>query len=355
MSFFLFFHQSTNAEEIPTYFKSPRALGMGNTGVSFIDDEGAQFYNPANLVTGKSRFKKLVVLSPFLEASEEFQNIYNDVSDFSGEATDLLKKIRERGYPPYHLYIQNYTGIVFKRTAFGIVNSAQIDSRILLRPTSLIMNASATSTTGAILSIAHGFLKESILVGMTGKCLYRAHFTEEADLDFVLKEEYSDYDFMSKLARGYGFGADFGATYKMIKEDGVPTISLTVMDIGGTDFSKPTKEGVVELEPIPMTINLGLSIHPASKYTLITLGLDYLDILGGHQKNVFKKIHLGGEIRIKKIIGAYAGFNQGFSSFGGFIDFKIVRFDAGVYTEEMGEHINSLSDKRYFGSIKIGY
>ncbi len=343
------------AQEVPRLYKSPRALGMGNAGISIIDDEGAQFYNPANIATGKSRFKKLVVLSPYLEASQEFLNVYQDVSKAGADPAAILKKVQARGYPPYHTYFQNYTGVVFKRTAFGIFMNGQVDARVKLSGFNLQANAGAQSTAGTVLSGAQGFLKDTLLVGVTGKYLYRAAFLQAADLDFVLNKEYQGYKPMDHLAKGSAFGGDFGITYKMIKEDGEPTFSLTVKDIGGTKFSKTLNPNAAQLETIPMTVNFGLSLYPSTRTTKIILGLDYLDITSGHQKHAFKKIHLGAELRFKNIIGARAGFNQGYPAFGGFISAKVFTIEAGVYTEEVGATAGSDPDKRYFLLLSTGY
>lgn len=343
------------ANEIPKLFRSPRALGMGNTGISIIDDEGAQFYNPANIATGKSRFKKLVVISPMIEVSEEFLNVYKDVTGAGQNPSAIIKKIQGRGYPPYHTAIQNYTGIVFKKTAFGIIANAETNARVKLMGFNLTANAGASVTIGPLLSVAHGFLNDTLLVGATGKYLYRGAFDQKADLNFILRKEYQGYKPMDHLARGSAFGSDVGITYKMEKEDGTPTFGLTVKDLGNTTFGESLDPEVDSLQAIPMTINFGFSLYPSTRTTTIVLGMDFLDMASKMQKDIFKKLHLGAELRFRDLLGARAGFNQGWPTFGGFISAKVFKIEGGVYTEEVGEKAGTDGDKRYFLQISAGY
>jgi hypothetical protein len=75
----------------------------------------------------------------------------------------------------------------------------------------------------------------------------------------------------------------------------------------------------------------------------------------GEDDDVGKRIHLGLEYSLTKIVSLRAGVNQGYLTYGLGADTKKVQFDLLSYAEEVGNHSGQQKDRRYLLRFGVAF
>ena len=343
------------AKEYNYLYRSAYFLGRGDTGISEADSEDAVFYNPAGLAQGKGIFKKIIIASPMIEISQDTRDVIKQISVQNSDPTDTL---RNRIGRPQHVGLNTVSGVILRRAAIGAF--AHNSNTVLLYKDhtkgaleSLSMDSVADA--GLFFSLAHDW-RPQFLIGVTGKYLKRnqtyfhANATEASELNNL---ESSDQ--LTML--GSGLGADLGMMY-FTKGRTSYRIGLTVADVGNTIMTPDEKTTLTyakrPLKNINQTVNFGYSLSTSTRASEFKFLFDYRDLMSNTDQHFSKKIHLGTELKVKNFIGISGGVNQGLSTFGFFINFFLVRFDLGFYSEEVGDITGSRPDTRYFFRIYSG-
>ncbi|XPS88223.1 uncharacterized protein Dvar_62420 [Desulfosarcina variabilis str. Montpellier] len=85
--------------------------------------------------------------------------------------------------------------------------------------------------------------------------------------------------------------------------------------------------------------------------------IDYMDLSQnvGEDNDWAKRLHMGIEFQLPKILSLRAGLNQGYGTVGATIDIWLVRLDFATYAEEVGAYSGQRSDRRYMGQLSIGW
>lgn len=349
---FLIFTTSTIglSKPVPYLYRSGYYLGRGDTGISTADNHEAIFYNPAGIATGKGIYKEVVIMSPTAEISADTKDLVRQVVVEKKTDADT---IRQHIGKNQHFGIYNFTGVVFRRVAFGMINSAQGDAIVSKSYDDGGLEKLVFSTrinNGIVLSLAESFFSENMYFGTTIK--YLQNQSADLDLGVVDSSEIKD-KFKEIEANGNARGIDLGYMYRS-KGKTPFSLGLTIMDLGDTKFSNASDNARTP-DPIKQTINLGLSIAPGTKHSRFEFFFDYRDLASTTEKIPFKKIHIGTEISFRKFIGFTAGLNQGYPSLGVYMNLYVFRLDIGGYGEEVGEHIGSRPDQRYFLKLFAGF
>jgi hypothetical protein len=342
-------NQPHNSDKI---YRSAYYLGRGNTGVAHADDEEAIFYNPAGLAAGKGIYKKTILASPHVELSQATRDLARQLS---AEDSDAVDTVRDHVGKPNHVGFSNFTGLILRRAALGVVATGNVDVLAFKSPEFgglEVVEAAADQTVGATFSLAEGFFDNGMLLGVTAKYLARGRGYASASAAEAndLKDKLSNRnDF---LAAGEGGGADFGVQFRGGGKAS-PSFGVTVNDIGDTKVT-PTDPTTLDLD-IKQTINAGVSIEPGTKFSKLKLLADYRDIASRTITNPRKKLHLGGELSVLDMVGMTGGLNQGDPTAGHYFDIYLVRVDLGMYTEEVGDRVGTRPDTRYFLKAKVGF
>ncbi|MEN9834618.1 MAG: hypothetical protein RL011_811 [Pseudomonadota bacterium] len=333
-------------------YRSAYFLGRGDTGIAEADREDAVFYNPAGIAQGTGIYKKTVLVSPQFEFSQGVRDVAKSLSNSTSSAVDTVKSNIGK---PISLGFQNFTGLVLRRAALGLVASSHLRMVAFNDPDSgglQAVNAEADQTLGATFTLAEKFLSDHLLVGVTAKYLQRGRggvTASAADIDTIQ----SQLDDQSKfLGYGFGSGADIGFMYKIGGKMN-PSLGLVFNDVGDTQI-KP-KETTEQNLNLLQTINLGLSLEPGTLQSKIKLLFDYKDITGRHHKNPYERTHLGAEISVWNRIGVTGGLSQGYPTFGFYTDIYILRLDVGTYAEETSDYLGLRPDRRYFFRLIAGF
>ena len=338
------------ADQFQRIYRSPYYLGRGDTGVAIADDEGAIFYNPAGLAQGKGIFKEAILASPALEISSDTRTLIKDVSG-SQQDGSLIKTLTKHIGDNQHIGFSNFSGLLLRRAALGVVTSNETNVLVYKDPDQgglEAVNADLYSTSGATFTLADAFYGGHMLLGATIGYYTRA----QAELDVGLLEaqnlESTDDLFGSGITSPVTIGAMFDLTGK-----GDKSLGITVHNVGDASVAETSTNGHVD--NLKQRIDLGYASSTSSKAAVARILVDYVDATSAYTSNVYKKLHVGGEIKLGNLLGVTAGFNQGGPCAGVYTDLWIFRVDGGFYTEELGDKVGLRSDMRYFFRLKAGF
>ena len=346
---------SAYGDEYPYLYRSAYFLGRGDTGIASPDNEDAIFYNPAGIALGKGIYKEIVFAAPMVEVSQDTRDVVRKVSVQEEDPTETLREHQGR---PQHLGLNAFSGIILRRAAIGAFGHSSNTALLYKDPEKGALEsilAESVVDTGAVFTLAQNFGK-SILMGVTFKYLRRnqAYFQANAtDSEKLTNLSSSDQISMS----GSGTGADLGFIYRTEGRTNF-SVGLTVADAGNTTLV-PDKETSLSkseraLKDIKQTVNAGVAIETGAQSSKFRILLDGRDLLSATGQDPTKRIHLGTELSLKDFIGFTGGMNQGYPTFGTFIDIRFLRIDMGLYGEEIGEQAGSRPDTRYYFKLHLG-
>jgi len=335
------------AKELPYIYKGARPLGMGGTFVALSDDANALFYNPAGLANIKETRVSLINLE--VEGSKKAYNFHKDAWDVDTDnskqvASFLQEHIGDYGHLATSIF-PNYTRPSF---AFGLFGTAKSNLQVRDRQYPEL-SVDAIGDAGAGVGYAHSFLDDTLLVGSNLKSLYRKSIDHEYSVADI-----TTHDFESRLRDdvedGGGVLLDLGIIYKIegSQEEGQQEplqLGMSISNLIGNKLGDATD--------LDQHIDLGVS----KRIGALTLAADYVDILGwmGDDNDIGKRIHLGLEYDLTKILKLRTGFNQGYMTFGLGVDTKNVKLDVLTYAEEVGNHSGQQKDRRYLLSLGLGF
>lgn len=342
-------------DEYPYLYRSAYFLGRGDTGIATADYEDAVFYNPAGIAQGKGIYKEIIFAGPMVEVSQDTRDVVRKISVQEEDPTDTLREHQGR---PQHLGLNTFSGIILRRAAIGVFGHSSNTALLYKDPEKGALEsilAESVVDSGAVFSLAQNFGK-SVFIGLTLKYIRRnqAYFQANAtDSEKLTNLSSSDQISMS----GTGTGADLGFIYQTKGRTNF-SFGLTVADVGNTTLIPDKKSELPKseraLKDIQQTVNTGIALETGAQSSKFRILLDARDLLSATGQDPTKRVHLGTELSLKDFIGFTGGMNQGYPTFGTFIDIRFLRVDMGIYTEEVGEQAGSRPDTRYYFKLHLG-
>jgi hypothetical protein len=330
------------AEEYPTLFRGVRPLGMGGAFLTLSNDENALFYNPAGLNDVKDA--RGAILNPYGAVSENSLGFIRDLQDLEGTdeaavANFLNDHIGEHQHSQATLFPNFYT----RNFAFGLLGSATMDL-IVRNPANPEVVTDAKADLAGLVGVAHGFLNQTIQVGVTGKYVRR----EGVKTVFQAADIVVDFDPFADRTKETDFAFDIGTKFNLPVLFR-PSLAVVVQNVGDLDFET--------LGGIPQQIHLGVGLHPDFLGLSNTLALEMHDVTKEIESDddTYKRVHLGAEVRFPTILAIQAGVNQGYYTAGVTLDFRILTLAAATYAEEMGSEAGQRADRRYVAQISLGF
>jgi hypothetical protein len=342
---------NAHAEDDQRLYRSAYYLGRGDTGLAIADDAEAVMYNPAGIAQGKGIYKRVILASPMFEASEDARNLAKELSQDNPDIPSILKK---RVGKNEHIGTYNLTSIVLRRAAIGVFNAATSD--ILIHKSIEAgglegVKARLVTSNGAVFAVAQDFYNQKLFVGANLKYMHRGEANLDANITDAenLKNMQSD----NMLGVGMGTSTDLGVMWK-IPGRMETSVGATINNLGGTKFS-PANEDAPPPQNLKQLVNLGIAIQPGTRISRFRLLAEYWDATNQLEQSRLSKLHLGGELSVKDMIGVTAGLSEGWSSGGIYLDLYAVRLDAGIYIQEMSDRVGVRPDKRLFFRVSAGF
>lgn len=360
--FILIFTRDIIAQEVGYIGRSPKALLMGDAFTGIADDEYTLLYNPAAL--GKNKGVSLTSIDPSFGGV----NVLGDLDRFKNFPKADAAGIAERilNYP-VSLQASVFPGI--KMMSFGFNLFASTKTNLILRNAiNPVLNVDYRYDKGFITGFAWNLgsgafssrIKKSaktqvtagnrLSLGVAFKFINREGLSDQFDLfgtTLLNKINSGATDLASlKQALGYskgkGYGADIGAEYAISSGNSLFTSGISILDVGNTRFRKTQGTGDVPYQE--MSINTGAAFKQDFGIFDYTLSADFRPI--NQTIDFSRKFHFGTEIGLP-LVTAYAGWSEGYVSYGASVKFWPVKLTAGFYGVEIGSKYREQEAKRF--------
>ena len=338
------------ADEYPYIYRSPAFLGRGDTGISDANDENALLYNPAGIAMGKGVHRKtgvsLGLQANEVLASEAVKSLQGKQSE---DSTELL--VNSMG-EPMNVGINAFIGTVFSRYGIGFYTNSTNTILLAKNPdfgAFETASVAAVSQYGVVsgkaykiapnqsLGLSIRFIRKQVVIGD----IYGTDSGSVSDSQQTYSASGTGYDIGYRFVGGSKNRINIGATLENIAGTSYESLDAT-----------PNEATIVD---DPMTFNLAISYHMRLPVTRFKVLFDYRDVFSAVESSLFKKLHLGSEVNLGEIVGVTAGFNQGYPTIGTYIDLKVVRFDLGMYSEEIGDVIGERASRRIYLRGFVGF
>jgi hypothetical protein len=348
----IFFSNSATSKPYPKFYTGVRPIGMGGAFVAVSDDKNTLFYNPAGL----SRINDftLSILDPIVGVGKNSLDIYSDADDTdmddTSEVTDLL---RQYTGDHLHLYACLPPSIGFKIKNLGIMVSAfgiaSIDSSVR-NPVYPELHLTGRADIGGIGGIGFNVPGiKGLRAGLAFKSISRESIDEIYTPAQIASDDFEDIMEDDQVS-STGTGLDIGVIYTLPWDRFLEVdIALSGQNLPEIEFNNGDKLATEWTAGVALRKGLG----PIS----VLAALDYRDFTNNieEDEDIGKRIHMGAEIKFKNLIAIRGGFNQGYPTLGASLDLWILKFDAAMYSEEIGAYAGQKEDKRYMGQITIGW
>jgi hypothetical protein len=360
--------------EYPYIYKSSKTLAMGGANVAIGGGFESVFYNPAGIAHDEEEGWDILVLNLNVSINNYTVSFGEDISD-ALDADDLnndgdnedeqLRALNDvfNHFQGTNIHF-NATNLSYAAKKFGdyslgigIIVSQKVDaiphqgfgsSGLLevdsVKQTGMVLGASTEPIRG---------LKSGFSVKFINREVVKHSFT--ANELIANQDNLSDYITDELSEEGSGLGLDAGVMYSFWHYSKIrPTLGLSVMDIGDTDYGSAGT--------MPMTVNLGISATgDLMVFKTLTVGLDYVDVLNNYEQDDDwgKRVRVGGELVVEDSealrSAIRAGLYQGYPSFGFIFSFTAVSISYTSYAEELGAYAGQDMDRRHLLTVKIGW
>ena len=353
--------------EYPYVYKSSRALAMGGANVAIGGRFDSVFHNPAGLSRMPENNWEVNVLDLNVDYNDEAIDFADDISDAfdiddDGDqlkaVNDVLKDYRGKNI---HLNAASLSSVANNYGDFSLGIGGLISAKVDAMPhqgfgLDGLLEVDTYIQTGVIVAVGAEPLS-NLHAGVAVKFLNREavnhYFTakeiteNEDNLGDYIKDELSE--------SGSTVGFDAGLIYTFLQNSIIsPSMGLSVMDIGDTDFDAAGK--------VPMTVNLGIAATgDLLVFESLTVGLDYVDLFNNYEEDDDwgKRVRMGGELLLadSRIFSAAlrAGLYQGYPSYGAELRYSVVRVTYTSYAEELGAYAGQDMDRRHMLALNIGW
>ena len=360
--------------EYPYVYKSSRILAMGGANVAIGGRFDSVFHNPAGLSRMPEKNWEVNILdlnvdykSNAIDFSEDISDAFNtgDLNNDGDTVDDQLKAVNDvlqdyRG-EYIHFNAANLSSVVnnYGDYSLGIggLVSAKVDA-IAHQGFGLdgLLEVDAHTQTGVIVAVGTEPLS-NLHAGIAVKFLNREAVTRyftakeitenEDNLGDFIKDEHSE--------KGSTVGLDAGLIYAFWQDSIIrPSLGISVMDIGDTDFDAAGK--------VPMTVNIGMAATgDLLVFESLTVGLDYVDLFNNYEEDDDwgKRVRFGGELLLtdsRRFSAALrAGLYQGYPSYGAELRFFAVRVTYTSYAEELGAYAGQDMGRRHMLALNIDW
>jgi hypothetical protein len=339
------------AEAYPNFYRGIRPLGMGNAFTAISDDENALFYNPAGLAEISAFTMGLI--NPIMEVSKSSIDLYNDSEDIdtddSGQVAELLREyIGEHQHARVSLFPYVGFNVAQCGVMIGYLGQATLDAEVR-NPAWPEADTSYIADHGPLVGVGGRIPASKIRIGAAVKYINRESLDQTYTATDIADDDFED-QFEDDLENGSDIALDLGALYTLPFDWPVEThIGLTVQNFPEMDFG--------DAQDQQTQTNIGLALEKSfGKYRILG-AMDYRDLTHaiGKDDDIPKRLHMGLEFQLPKILSVRAGLNQGYLSYGLTLDFWIIKLDLASYSEEIGAHAGQREDRRYVGQLTIGW
>jgi hypothetical protein len=338
----------------PELLTSARALAMGNSYASLVDDSAAAFYNPAGL--GTVRGFKLDLAHIHFELNNDFLDITGGSGNFfeaiekyddaftSGGVRSLLA---DNPGNSTHARLNLFPNVTFRWLTFGYLYSQQQKAR--LESQTADFEIAERQDSGPVMAAAFSFFGGVVKLGATATHLTRKEIYRDTPQNQQVNISGDDY------SRGQmtHIVASTRITFPVAF---IPAISVVSRNLGSNQWYNVDLAGAPE--EIPETMDIAFSITPfTGKGSRLHIEIGRKDISNQYEDVPdARKLQGGIEWNYRRKIFIRAGYGDGWGSGGFGIKGRSFTFDLSTYAVEQSlDGFREDEDRRYAINIASGF
>ncbi len=352
----VFFSQSVHARPNRPFYQAGRALAMGDAYTAVGTGWEAVYYNPAGLAKRNSPSFKFFDIET--QVSKSFLSLFSGSYTKFLNMQQLLADVQSNPNTPYTIGMSLLPQFMVRNFSFGLLFRGQTEATYnsTTTDTNMYSFADLGMYTHYAVALAGGVIK----LGVGGKVINRA----ELDRTYTAAEVSSGgLSFSNQWQEGWGYGVDAGALI-VFPVTGLPTLGLSIQDIGHTDFYDKRLIFTGDSSPqgapqkINQKVNAGFStIVKHGRGIRSVLAVDVKGILGLNGTNYLDKLHAGWEMSVNKKLFLRAGVNQGRYWTAGFgISLGGLGLEFATYGENIAdEGATRQADRKYIGRYVLSF
>lgn len=354
-------------------FKSNKIVGMGNANISFVDDQDAIFYNPANMdvlnknlhislaQAGVTVDNSLISFASLIMANtNNFKNFASNIEKVNTEFANLMAQ-----YDQQYMTAQANTdfSLTVHQFGLGVWSNASVTTHYddgIFVPYPIARNELETT---AQLSFGYRIFKQ-LSVGISPK--YWIRVTDTVGINLVEgfssitssgEEEYNIIDSSNRFSR-IASGEDSPFDYDHLSFDLAFThhlsnfrTSLVLRDIYETTLGYNLSQ-----EDVRMIVDLGVGyrvvyVEDLLNIKQILLTTELQDAF--NDKTFFTKVNAGAELNLFPFM-VRGGITSGYFTYGATLQFIGVRFDFASSAEEGGDLPGIEEVRNYRFGLRLG-
>ena len=360
-------------------YLSPRSLGRGHTYITTASGQDALFLNPALIPMPKRGiYDRTYLLDPTVIGSMKIMSAINEITssslmnvfsgdikteDMGGLKTEVDKLVRDLAKEPLSAYASFFFGSFFRYVGFGVLGSISADvdgGRATVKSSGQSLQGNVLATAAPSIAFAYPVLRD-LKIGLAARYLIRLEAnldvgTELQDLlKFQDKDEISKLtDMKSLLAFDHKPAFDAGIVYSP-RVFLSPRFGLVFANMGNVNFKDQDGIASFKMEPLRQDLGFGASIHPKLGPGVLSVSLDFRDILGSYDTSFLAETYFGVDYLIKEMFGLSAGLSQGYPSANLYFTSRYFQADLGVYTKERGIVVGQKPDPRFFFKMSFSF
>ncbi|MDA8792822.1 hypothetical protein N9N67_06220 [Bacteriovoracaceae bacterium] len=349
----------------PEVVTSARALALGNTYMSKVDDSWAAFYNPAGL--GTVRGLQFHLLNASFEINDGLNNAARDGSVSAGEsltnlsssqsAAGLRELLADVPGTTTHSRVQSFPNITFRGFSLGYMYSLQNKARLQDEDDADLEIAQRTDQ-GPVASLSVSLFGGVIKFGASAVQLTRKQLQKDFAPTDDLEVEDTDYTYgtMTLLTAGARITLPIW---------GLPTLSYVARNSAGTKFSGESDDFGGLPPDIPATFDAGVSLTPMlGKNFRVHIEAGMKDIGDAYGMPSSRRVGAGIEFDYMRSFFVRFGYGDGWGSGGLGVRSRSFVFDLTTYAieqtvlDEEGEIDTSVKrkqDRRFMLSFARGF
>lgn len=341
----------------PPNFVMIRPAAMGQAFTAVADDSNALYYNPAGLA--KLETWNLEVLNLIVGANAELMKNVNDAMDGANNTgtskpEQLVSQFRDKfgeensfrlGLNPYY---------VMRNFGVGLMANQALNITLHGGNPALVDLESATDAEMRV-GGAYRFMGDKLAVGATLIARQRYFIGESMDYDSLSKlakeKDKLTENLRKKIHAGMGFGGDVGMLFTPV-ETWSPTLGVAILNVGDLNFRKIDSGAADKApEPIPQSVNVGVSVTPTFGKWFLRSSFDFRDI--NLPTPAAKKPVLGVEAGFSRLARVQAGLSEGLPTAGIELRLFIVNIRYATYATSRGYFPRDNEQRMHLLGLKV--
>lgn len=361
-AFFIFMISINSiAMEMSYLARSPQALLMGDAFTAIADDEYTLFYNPAAL--GRNKGVSFTPLAPSfgvtdpLTGIDRFKNFPSTATGIANRIMDFPIYLQASAFPTVKmaqfgmsLFLNNKTSMVLRNATHPMLDLNYNYDRGFVAGFAYNLGVGGTTKKGKRGKKSETSAGQRLSIGFAVKHLNRQGLEGQFDLfgTKLLNTITNGSTTVSSLKNALGYsmgdawGYDMGVEYSRVQGNSTFTAAYSILDIGGTRFTKT--EGTADVPMQKMIMNTGVAFKQDFGIMDYVVSADLHPLLG--PVDFARQLHLGAKVGFP-LIKAFGGFSEGYLSYGAAVEVWPFNLTAGWYGVESGAKYHQQESKRF--------